>query len=282
VWSNFKLSADTWNSGWSQYDNNGLSFAGPPAAAEFNLYMINHTGYTALAEADANGVFYVRVSNTPVGGAPDWTAVPNGVFLGQPALAVSPSTASFGPKSTLFLAGLGTDNRIWVAQNTLVSGTGVYSSSNWSGFSSIGSGTFQTAPAITWACPQGASQPVAMMTALGFDNQLYVSQLVGATWSAWTPIPNGTFAVNPPAIATSCTSLAKNTLVLARGTDSRIWYAHDNGTGSFTSGFTPIGTQTFTSGPGAAAVNAKVSTNGITVAATTANGQILSARITAP
>src|SRR4051812_46148932 len=89
VWFNFKATPDTWNGGWTQFDNNGVSFAGPPAAAEYDFFMVNHVNYTALAEADASGTFSVRVSNTSGGGVPDWTAVPNGTFLGQPALAVS-------------------------------------------------------------------------------------------------------------------------------------------------------------------------------------------------
>ncbi len=269
VWFN----ASPLHNNWTELLGASIAFAGPPAAAEFDVYGNNQLLVDAVAEADANGTFYVRISQGGGAGMPDWTAIPNAVFLGQPALATSMSWAASGPKSTLFLAGRGTDNRIWVAENSLVNG--IYSANGWSGFSPIPGGTFPAAPAITWSCPRSASDPIVTAAAVGFDGQIYTSRLIGLSWTAWTPIPNGSFPAKPAGIVTSCNSVKKNTVVFALGMDSRIWFSQDHGTGTFDAGFSPIGSQTFTDGPGAFATRATTNSATAVIVAARASDQTL-------
>jgi hypothetical protein len=282
VYSNFKTSATTWNSGWSKLPNNGVVFAGPPAAAGLDRINGNTVGFDALAEFNASGTFFVGVMvDNGSSIVQNWTALPNATFLGQPAIAATLSNAPFGPKSTLFLAGRGTDNRIWVAKNVMTNG--VYLQSNWTGFQPIPNGTFQTAPALSYACPKNASDPVVLATAIGFDNRIYLNKSTnGTTWSGWSALPNGTFQTKTPAIATSCGGNSRESVAFALGMDSRIYFTSDHGTGTFDPGFTVIGTQTFADGPGATAVDPSASTVGFTVAARVTDGRIFSARASVP
>lgn len=279
VWSNFKGSA--WQNNWTQLPNNGIVFATPPSAASLDFNVSGSVGRFALAEADSSGRFLVAVMNDNGSSiVQNWTLIPNGQFRGQPAIAATSGTAAAGPRSKLFLVGRGLDNAFYMASNTITNGTYVHG--NWTGFSVIPNGTFQTAPAVTWACPLSSGQPVLMVAGLGFDNRLYVNRFNGSTWGGWVGIPNGTFLSKTPAIATSCGTTAKETMVFGLGMDSRVYFTRDSGTGNFAPSFTGMGTQTFADGPGAAAVRSNVSTRGFTVAARVSDGRFLSSSATVP
>jgi hypothetical protein len=168
----------------------------------------------------------------------EWSAIGDGVFTTSPAIATS------GDGQTIVVAGVGTDNRVWIAISTT-------SGNSWDvAWDPIPSGTFaQFAPAI--ACSADGTRVFAF--GVGDDQRIWYawSNSGGSVWDmAWAPINNSKFSSAPAAMVSAD---GRKVYVFGRGLDNHMYFIQStDGAASWDGDWSaiPAGAN-FQSGPGA-------------------------------
>jgi virginiamycin B lyase len=182
----------------------GGSTSAGPAIAEFN-------GRVHVAVKGSGDTRIYTNSMDPTSFSWDygsWSVFWPGATPSSPALAAS--------SSYLYLAVRGMDNRIyWRRMDTLGA---------WSSWSAVPYGSTDTAPSIAFFNGR------LYMAAKGNGNSnIYLSNMNSSTlvWSGWTKLPGGT--PSNPSLAASPLHL----YIVARGTDSRIYWRRMDTSGSW-------------------------------------------------
>ena len=239
-------SSEIWSQGWSKVP--GGSFASPPAVTAIRQTSGPLTGRFAIVAQRADNQYYLTIrdqfgGNTVV----DWVALPIGTFNSPPSITHIAPNSPIAPTNTLMVAGLGMDNRIWVAKNTLLP-SGNFSNANWVSMGAIQNETFVSAPAIAPPCNFVYGGAGVFIAAQAADTTFRRTKWNGSSFSTWTGVPAGTFN-SGPALATGCGSPAAEVAIYGLGNDNRIYYSTQLTGGP--AGFTVIGTQTFQGTPSA-------------------------------
>jgi hypothetical protein len=248
---------EQWTGAWGQLS--GGAFATRPSAAAFESTPGSLAQRFAIVAMRDDGMYYLTIRDqTGTINDKEWTAVPNGWFIGAPSLIYIPPDPDNVPSHTLVLAGLGTDHVVYYAKNTLTKTASTYSynHANWTGWQPIQNRQFTGAPAMTFACPANTLQPTMMIAARDSTGYFWSSKWNGSSWSDWTFVQQGQF-FDGPAMATGCSDSFRETIIYGKGLDYRIYWSKQLSSGP--NGFTAIGSDTFIGSP--QAVGQKLLTN---------------------
>ncbi|TKB94933.1 MAG: hypothetical protein E8D41_02550 [Nitrospira sp.] len=160
-----------------------------------------------------------------------WNAIPNGMFLTGPAVAVG--------GNIVHVFAVGMDSKMYYTRS-------INAGETFSPWEPIGAGTFTSAPAA--ACSSDGK--ILHVFGRGKDMRIWRNWSVhsGATWNNhWQPIGKGIFTSGP---AAACSSTGSLVHVAARGTDSCLWTNRGDFTGAEWLGhWRQIPSGTFTSAP---------------------------------
>jgi hypothetical protein len=137
----------------------------------------------------------------------------NGVFISEPSFCTS------ADGQTILVAGIGTDNRCWIAQS---SNRGAKWNFAWN---PVGKGGFTSGLSM---CMSADGKKIVIV-GKGNDNKFWFNKSTdsGFTWEEhWKPIGEGTFNSGP----SLCCSWDMNTIhAFGVGMDKKIWRANSNG-----------------------------------------------------
>jgi len=244
IWVSNQNASGQWTGNWTQLSNPGGAFNTRASAAAFDVPPgTSLFGRFAIVARRSDTKYYLTIRDQ-TGTIVDqqWTAVGTGLFKSAPSLIMIPTTSRNAPVGTLVLAGQGTDDRVWIATNTLTRGPGgnyIYNHANWTGFNFHPEVTrfFDNPPAMTFACPVNTAQPTMYIGSKDAVGRFFTTKFNGSSWSNWTEVHNGLFAAGP-ALATGCGDSFNETVIYGRGTDSNIYWSTEPQGGPQV--FTPI------------------------------------------
>jgi len=241
----------TWSGSWSQLSNPGSTFTSSPSAVGLDVPSGGLVNHFALAAMRSDNKYYVRVQNR-AGSVVDsnWTAVGTMTFSTAPSITFVPASAGSAPKNSLVLAGVGNDGRMYWARNTLGTGN-TYSASNWTGFSTVGTTIFVSAPAVTYS-QNTLSGANSLILAGGSEDvngnvNFQYATYSGTAWSSFTML-SGTFVSSPALAVGRGELLTREDTIYGVELDSKVYVAVIGGA------FSAIGTQLSNGNPTAVGI----------------------------